>query len=149
SVTALIFSSYEQEQQSIAGSVNMFSQSQIRARTYNYSFFGQDIWKATEKLTLTYGLRWEINTPLGSITSGKPLYNINGIFNSLPFGLVPVSTLGSTHFNDFAPRVGASYQLTPQTILRGGFGLFYDIGFGGGTPGSISDFPYSITNFFQ
>ena len=143
----LIFSSYLQAQAGIAGSVDIFAQEAITARTYNYSFFGQDIWRATGRLTLTYGLRWEINTPLGSITAGRPLYNVNGIFNSLPFGLVPVSTLGHTHFNDFAPRVGASYQAAPQTILRGGFGLFYDIGFGGGIPGSMNGFPYEITNF--
>jgi Carboxypeptidase regulatory-like domain/TonB dependent receptor len=143
--TALIFSSYLQEQAGLAGSVDMFGQNTITARTYNNSLFAQDVWKATSRLTLTYGLRWEINTPFGSITAGKPLYNVNGIFNSLPFGLVPVSTLGHTHFNNFAPRVGASYLATPQTILRGGFGLYYDIGFGGGIPGSVTGFPYDST----
>jgi len=143
--TALIFSSYLQEQAGLAGSVHMSGQDAITARTYNNSLFAQDVWKATSRLTLTYGLRWEINTPLGSISAGKPLYNVNGIFNSLPFGLVPVSTLGHTHFNNFAPRLGASYLATPQTIVRGGFGLYYDIGFGGGIPGGIDGFPYEST----
>jgi hypothetical protein len=143
--TALIFSSYLQEQAGLAGSVHMFGQDPITARAYNYSLFAQDVWKAASRLTLTYGLRWEINTPLGSITAGKPLYNVNGIFNSLPFGLVPVSTLGQTHFNNFAPRVGASYLVTPQTIVRGGFGLYYDLGFGAGIPGGITGFPYEST----
>jgi Carboxypeptidase regulatory-like domain/TonB dependent receptor len=132
---ALIFSSYVQTQAGIAGSVNTFGQEALTARLYNYSMFAQDVWRANKRLTLTSGLRWEINTPLGSITPGKPLYNVNGIFNSLPFGLVPVSTLGRTHFNNFAPRLGASYLVTPETILRGGFGLFYDLGFGAGIPG--------------
>jgi hypothetical protein len=145
--SALIFTSYLQDQAGIAGSVNMFGQEALTARLYNYSFFGQDVWKAASRLALTYGLRWEINTPLGSITSGKPLYNVNGIFNSLPFGLVPVSTLGHTHFNNFAPRVGASYLVTPETIVRGGFGLFYDLGFGAGIPGGIDGFPYQSTLF--
>jgi outer membrane receptor protein involved in Fe transport len=102
-----------------------FGQESLTARLYDYSFFGQDVWKATSRLALTYGLRWEINAWLGSITPGKPLYNVNSISNSLPFGLVPVSTLGHAHFNNFAPRVGASYQMNPETIVRGGFGLFY------------------------
>lgn len=141
-LSALVLSSYQQVQTGIAGTVVMFGQNAVRARLYNYSFFGQDFWRATPRLTLTYGLRWEINTPLGSITPGKPLYNINGIFNSEPFGLVPVSTLGHTDYNNFAPRIGASFQVTPLTVLRGGFGLFYDLGFGGGIPGDIQYFPY-------
>ena len=123
----------------------MFGQEALTARLYNYSLFAQDIWNITPRLNLTYGLRWEINTPLGSITPGKPLYNVNGIFNSQPIGLVPVSTLGHTHFNNFAPRVGASYLATPQTIVRGGFGLYYDLGFGAGIPGGINGFPYQTT----
>jgi hypothetical protein len=143
--SALIFTSYLQAQAGLAGSLTMFGQEALTARLYNNSLFAQDVWKATRRLTLTYGLRWEINTPLGSVTPGKPLYNVNGIFNSQPIGLVPVSTLGHTHFNDFAPRVGASYLATPETIIRSGFGLYYDIGFGAGIPGGISGFPYETT----
>jgi outer membrane receptor protein involved in Fe transport len=141
----LIFTSYLQAQAGLAGSVTMFGQEALTARIYNYSLFAQDVWKASSRLNFTYGLRWEINTPLGSITPGKPLYNLNGIFNSQPVALVPVSTLGHTHFNNFAPRVGASYMATPQTIVRGGFGLYYDLGFGAGIPGSFSGFPYETT----
>lgn len=140
---ALVLSSYQQLQEGVAGTVAMFGHQAVTARLYNYSFFAQDVWRTTARLTLTYGLRWEINTPLGSITPGKPLYNINGIFNSEPFGLEFVSTLGHTHFNDFAPRLGVSFEATPHTIVRGGFGLFYDLGFGGGIPGDIEYFPYN------
>jgi Carboxypeptidase regulatory-like domain/TonB dependent receptor len=142
---ALVFTSYLQAQQGIAGSVNMSGGETVASRTYNYSLFAQDVWRATSRLTLTYGLRWEINTPLGSVTPGKPLYNVNGIFNSEPIGLAPVSNLGRTRFNNFAPRIGASYLAAPQTIVRGGFGLFYDIGFGAGIPGGITGFPYQST----
>jgi hypothetical protein len=142
-----VISSHSQEQAGIAGSVALFNNATLTGRTYNYSFFAQDVWKATRRLTLTYGLRWEINTPFESITAGKPLYAVNSIFNSLPFGLVPASHLWHTRFNNFAPRVGVSYQATPQTVVRGGFGLFYDIGFGGGIAGTAYNFPYEATNF--
>jgi hypothetical protein len=127
--------------------VSMSEAETITARMYNHSLFAQDVWKANSRLTLTYGLRWEINTPFGSITPGKPLYNVNGIFNSQPFGVYPVSTLWHTRFNNFAPRAGASYQATPQTIVRGGFGLFYDVGFGGGIGEGLGAYPYQT--FFQ
>jgi hypothetical protein len=97
---------------------------------------------------MTYGLRWEINTPLHSTTAGKPLYSLNGIFNSEPLGLAPPSTpLWHTHFTDLAPRIGGAYQAAPQTIVRGGFGLFYDIGYGGGISNTMVYFPYSASDF--
>jgi Carboxypeptidase regulatory-like domain/TonB dependent receptor len=140
----LVFATdYSGLQQGIAQSVSVEGTVPIQARLYNYSLFAQDVWRGASKLTLTYGLRWEINTPLHSITPGKPLYSINGIFNSEPFGLAPPSTpLWHTRFTDFAPRVGAAYQATPQTIVRGGFGLFYDIGFGGGIANTMVYYPY-------
>jgi hypothetical protein len=110
----------------------------------NYSLFAQDTWKITNQLTLTYGLRWEINTPPVSASS-QPLYVTQGIFDSNPLAVVP-GTLWHTRFNNFAPRVGAAYQITPKTVVRGAFGLFYDLGYG-----SFGDtsafFPYQRSSF--
>jgi hypothetical protein len=112
----------------------------------NYSLFGQDTWRATPHLTLTYGLRWEINTPPESATSDKPLYATQGIFDSNPLAVVP-GALWHTKFGNFAPRLGAAYQLTPKTVIRGGFGLFYDLGYG--DVGSATGFfPYRRNSFF-
>lgn len=144
---ATVLSNYSQSQAGIAETVLLAQQNALTTRLYNYSLFAQDFWKLTSRLALTYGLRWEINTPLGSITPGKPLYNVNSIFNAQPFGLVVANPLWHTRFNNFAPRIGASYLATPQTVIRGAFGLFYDLGFGGGIPGSITDFPYWSTDF--
>jgi hypothetical protein len=113
----------------------------------NYSFFAQDIWKVSPRLTLTYGLRWEINTPMRSVTPGKPLYAVTGVFDSAPFGLAPAGTpLWHTRFDNFAPRFGATFQLTPQTVLRGGIGSYYDLGYGGNLAGTMVFFPNSAAN---
>jgi hypothetical protein len=110
----------------------------------NYSLFAQDTWKITGQLTLNYGLRWEINTPPVSASS-RPLYVTQGIFDSNPLAVVP-GTLWHTRYNNFAPRVGTAYQITPKTVVRGAFGLFYDLGYG-----SFGDtsafFPYQHANF--
>jgi hypothetical protein len=95
----------------------------------NYSLFAQDTWRATNHLSLTYGLRWEVNTPPVSTTPGRPLYVLKGIFNSNPLALVP-GALWRPRFGNFAPRIGAAYQFTAKTLVRGGFGLFYDLGYG-------------------
>jgi hypothetical protein len=113
----------------------------------NYSLFAQDTWKATNRLTLSYGLRWEINTPPVSATPGKPLYAVQGIFDSNPLAVVP-GPLWHTKFDNFAPRIGAAFQLSSKTVLRGGYGLFYDLGYG--DVGSIAfGFPYARNTFIS
>jgi hypothetical protein len=54
--------------------------------------------------------------------------------------------LWHTRFNDFAPRVGAAYQITPKTVIRGAFGVFYDLGYGNFGDTSAF-FPYSRSSF--
>jgi hypothetical protein len=146
----VIANSYSSLQSGIADTVNPGGGAPITVAISNYSFFAQDIWKVSPRLTLTYGLRWEINTPARSITPGKPLYAVNGIFNSAPFGLAPAGTpLWHTRFDNLAPRFGTAFQLTPQTALRGGFGRYYDLGYGGGISGTMTGFPYYRSDDFS
>jgi hypothetical protein len=143
----VIANSYSSLQAGIADTVNTVGGSPITAAINNYSFFGQDIWKVSPRLTFTYGLRWEINTPMRSITPGKPLYAVRGIFDSQPFGLAPAGTpLWHTRFDNFAPRVGVAFQLSPQTVFRGAFGRYYDLGYGDGLGGTMVNFPYYVSN---
>jgi hypothetical protein len=111
----------------------------------NYSLFAQDTWKIANRLTLTYGLRWEINPAPESAMSGKPLYAVQGVFDSDPLALVPGAPW-HTQYGNFAPRIGVAYQITPKTVVRGGFGLYYDLGYG--NYGDISaSFPYLRDRF--
>ncbi len=93
-------------------------------------FYGQDTWRATSKLTLNYGLRWEIYFPeTVTKTSG-------GGFASLASGGYRVAGVGPFGSNgniensltNFAPRLGIAYELTHKTIIRMGYGRSYDIG---------------------
>jgi 20S proteasome alpha/beta subunit len=111
----------------------------------NYSLFAQDTWKATNHLTLTYGLRWEINPAPVSASSGLPLYAVQGVFDSNPLALVREPPW-RTQFSNFAPRIGAAWQVTPKTVVRGGFGLFYDLGYGNIGDAS-SSYPYERDEF--
>ncbi len=108
----------------------------------NYSLFAQDTWRVTNRLTLTYGLRWEINTPPVSATASQPLYVMQGIFDANPLAEVP-GPLWHTRYNNFAPRIGVAYQITPKIVVRGGFGVFYDLGYGN-VGYAAYGFPYSI-----
>jgi hypothetical protein len=111
----------------------------------NYSLFAQDIWKATNHLTMTYGLRWEINPAPESASSGLPMYAVQGIFDSNPLALVRDAPW-RTQFGNFAPRFGAAWQASPKTVVRGGFGLFYDLGYGNIGDAS-SSYPYLRDEF--
>ena len=144
----VVAGSYSNLQAGVANAVSTLGNATITTRTNNYSIFGQDTWQASAHLTLTYGLRWEINTPPVSSNAEQPLYAVNGIFNSQSFGLAPAGTpLYHTTFSNLAPRIGAAYRLKSDMLLRGGFGLFYDLGFGSGVAGMVPTFPYARSSF--
>jgi outer membrane receptor protein involved in Fe transport len=67
----------------------------------SYGFFGQDEWKVTPKLTLTYGLRYDFETH-------------------------PSLFVQRNDLNNFQPRIGIAYAMTPRTVLRAGAGIFND-----------------------
>ena len=114
----------------------------------NLSTYAQDTWRISRRLLLTYGLRWEVN-PSPRDNSATPALTVLGVDNPATFSLAPKGTrLYKNTYNNFAPRVGASYQLFEkpgrEMVLRGGFGVFYDTGLGAATLGSSgSAFPYS------
>ena len=103
--------------------------------TQNLSFYGQDMFKISPHLTLTYGLRWEVNFPLKGKNSQNQPFTVIGLNNPATMTLAPAGTpLYDTTYGNLAPRVGVAYQLGSRlnwiTLLRGGFGTFYDQGYG-------------------
>jgi len=111
----------------------------------NFSAYGQDTWKATQRLTLTYGLRWDVNPAPGG-RNGKDLLTVENLDDPAALRLAPAGTpLYETTYNNFAPRLGVAYQLSQkqgrETVLRGGVGIFYDLGSGSITNATIA-FPY-------
>jgi hypothetical protein len=103
-----------------------------RVLSQSTSLYAQDSWKASRRLVLTYGFRWELAPApegLGSTTLASWL-NVN---NPSAITLAPAWTsLWHTTYGNFAPRFGIAYSLdeTGTMVLRAGAGMFYDLGVG-------------------
>jgi hypothetical protein len=113
----------------------------------NFSAFGQDTWRVNRRLTLTYGLRWELNPPPRD-GGGLDAVAVFGVDDPATITLAPQGTpLYKTTYDNFAPRFGFAYQLvqTPgrELVIRGGAGIFYDLGSGQAAQGFASA-PYAV-----
>jgi len=135
---------------------------------YQYGFFVQDNWKATPKLTLNLGLRYEVTLPRterenrqnwfdtnvtsplngGGVTYTDPVTG-QPVTISLKGGEVFASSSQrknyATDWHDFQPRLGFAYQFVPKTVLRGGYGIYY----GQSRSGVTGVAPYGSQGFNQ
>ena len=105
-------------------------------RSWEPGFFAQDSWKATPKLTLLLGLRYDVFTPFteahnhisnfdylqalsdspSTVSSALKIAGVNGV--SATAGI-------PTQHNNVAPRIGFAFSATPTIVIRGGYGLSY------------------------
>jgi hypothetical protein len=96
-------------------------------RTKQFGFYGEDAWRVNPKLTLTLGLRYEFQTPvLSEAHNPTRIGNTRTRDQGLPTPGQPYHNY-TTH--QFAPRIGIAYDPfgDGKTVIRTGFGLFYDM----------------------
>src|SRR3954470_18970839 len=102
-------------------------------------FFVNDVWQASRNFTLSLGLRYELNTPVQTYA---------GLATMLAedFETIIPATLPSPGFQfqepnrkDIAPRLGATYRLGEKTVLRSGYGIYYN-------PNQMNSFTFLTNN---
>ena len=99
----------------------------VNQRRYATAFFIQDDWRVTQKLTLNLGLRYDFMTP--SYERDNSQANFNPATGALVFasdGSLEDRALVKPDRNNFGPRIGVVYAMDDKTVLRGGYGLFYN-----------------------
>lgn len=119
------------------GSAGLNSPVHMAYRYSDYAFFIQDDFKITSRLTVNYGLRYDLHRPLtekyGRISSfvadipNPAAGNRPGALGFLGNGAGQVGRDSwlDTDYRDFGPRVGVAYRVNNKTVLRGGFGVVY------------------------
>jgi Carboxypeptidase regulatory-like domain len=128
-----------------AASVSIVTQDRVSLDFSNFSAYAQDTWRVKPRLTINYGLRWEVN-PAPSAKNGEALLTAVGLDHPASLSLAPLGTPHyETTYGNLAPRVGIAYRMFEsgrnETVLRAGVGVFYDLGYGM-IANTASYFPY-------
>jgi hypothetical protein len=106
-------------------------------------FFVNDVWQPSRNLTLSLGLRYELNTPVQSYAG------VASMLDSDLETIIPSPNLADYPFEgfkfheannkDIAPRLGATYRLSEKTVVRAGFGIYYN-------PNQMNSFTFLTNN---
>jgi len=97
-----------------------------RRNTFNngMSFFAQDDFRLRSAFTLNFGLRWEYFGPLGE--SHNLLSNLGSDGNLALVGTNGLDGVYKRDLNNLGPRVGFAWNALPKTVVRGGYGVYFD-----------------------
>jgi hypothetical protein len=130
-----------------------FTSIPVKPVYHNFSSFVQDEWKITSRLSLSLGLRWDINPAPDNLNGPSP-YTLEQITNLTTAQLAPTDTpLWKTDWHGFAPRAGLAYQLRQdpgrETVVRAGFGIFYDMGSTNGSQGFTQAVGFTSSALFS
>jgi hypothetical protein len=125
------------------------SSTDAQERQKRIFWYGQDTWRATPKLTINYGTRWEWVFPetVNEPGNGAALNLATGNLDVFGIGLNSIHGYQQMNWKEFAPRVGVAYQVMPKTVVRAGYGWSYSLGTFGSTFGhNVTQNPPVLAN---
>jgi hypothetical protein len=139
-------------------------------RSSYFALFFQDSWRLTNTVTVNYGLRWEYDQPFydkndaivnidfrwdnsaepvfvragtGDPYEGDPAFRLAPDVQYVRDGRFGRGAYKSD-FNDFAPRLGIAWAITPKTVLRSGGGIYYVRDIGNAVFDTVRNAPFTI-----
>ena len=140
----------------------------IYARGSYWAVFAGDTWKATSKLSIDYGLRWDLGTPATEKYNRSSFFNplqpnpgANGLLGTLAFagsgspGVsygaagFPRNHPENTWYGGYAPRLGVAYALGANSVVRAGYGIFVNQAFYPGWGSGIALDGFNFTPSFS
>jgi Carboxypeptidase regulatory-like domain/TonB dependent receptor len=102
-------------------------------------FFVNDVWQASRDLTFSLGLRYELNTPVQTY-AGLASMLADDFETIIPNSFPAVGfEFSEPNHKDIAPRLGATYRLNGKTVLRAGYGIYYN-------PNQMNSFTFLTNN---
>jgi len=146
-------------------SARFYSNPRWDAVAHTYILHLGDTWKATPRLSVSYGIRWDVSTPTIEKSDRNSFFDPEGVNLAAGGRLGRLAFAGSrwgaasfgrrapehTYYHAFAPRLGIAYAVSPKTVVRTGYGIFYNQAYypnwdaGIGQDGFNSDIYFSST----
>ncbi len=111
-----------------ATSVQLSNFHEVHQRQHAYSFYLQDDFRASDRLTLNLGLRYDFVTP--QMDAENRLANFDPATGQLYYatdGSIEDRALVTPDRNNFGPRLGIVYKANTATVVRGGYGIYYNL----------------------
>ncbi|MEA2205662.1 MAG: Ca-activated chloride channel [Blastocatellia bacterium] len=141
----VLFDGVTQALSGTAARVNLLTRSSAQTPVFdNFAAFGQDEWRITPKLTLNYGLRWELS-PAPHASDQRNALAVNQVEDPAPLTVTPQRTrLWQTTYGNLAPRLSIAYQPLHDDglVLRGSFIVLYDTGNGAVGDAYADSYPF-------
>jgi outer membrane receptor protein involved in Fe transport len=103
-----------------------------------WATYVQDSWKITRRVTLDVGVRWEVSLPMKEAAGRMSFIDLNTpnpgagnrlgalVFYGSGTGRLGTNTIWDTYWHQFGPRLGIAYSVTDKTVIRAGYGMFYE-----------------------
>ena len=126
---SVLFDGVAQASTGQAARTNVFTRAQSQHPSFNnLSAYGQDEWRPTQKITITYGMRWELSPAPAALDERMAAAG---------------SRLWATTYGNFAPRIAIAYSpKNDAVVIRGGFGILYDVGNGPAGDAFSDSYPF-------